>query len=146
MANERPATISILAGFLVVVGVLNGAIFLVKLPRISAFHYGSNVPASVISVVEFLGVPGVLLVVLLMDAGIVALGIGLWLLRPWARTISLALSLLNLGAAFFGLCVLLINERSFSVAYFATVVFYIWVLYYFCLPNVKQAFNAAAST
>jgi uncharacterized membrane protein (DUF2068 family) len=96
----------------------------------------TNVPIFVLSLLA-----GIVLVVLGVAALLV--GAGLWKLRPWARAIALALSILGLG--FFPLATLMSLLRPQPVpvlAQLGAAVFCAVVIWYLNRAQVRRAFGS----
>ena len=74
------------------------------------------------------------LITILAVGLLIFLGVSLRKLKPWARTVTLAYSVLNI---FLGLLSLLTGDRNFSYHFFVQI-YAVWVL---TRPDVKEAFQ-----
>ncbi len=126
--------------YLSIIFFLNAAIalFIGGLTLISSLHSiltGEDLPGTltVLSTIvrDFgLGILTTLLAIILL----IVLGIHLRKLKPWARSLTLAYSMLTI---FLGLLNLITGDHSFSYHFFVQV-YAVWVL---TRPDVKEAFN-----
>ncbi len=83
-------------------------------------------------------------VALILAAIGLAIGIGLWKLRNWARIVTIVLVGLSLPLSVLLLLGLLIGFELGSLIFQAIfVALYAWIIWYLFQPHVKDAFGAA---
>ncbi len=92
-----------------------------------------------------LGLGAAVGVILLIFAAIgLAIGIGLWKLRNWARIVTIVLVGLSLLLGVIGLLGSLISFELGSLIFQAIfVALYAWIIWYLFQPHVKQAFGVS---
>ncbi len=92
-----------------------------------------------------LGLGAAVGVILLIFAAIgLAIGIGMWKLRNWARIVTIVLVGLSLLLGVIGLLGSLISFELGSLIFQAIfVALYAWIIWYLFQPHVKDAFGAA---
>ncbi len=92
-----------------------------------------------------LGLGAAVGVILLIFAAIgLAIGIGMWKLRNWARIVTIVLVGLSLLLGVLGLLGSLISFELGSLIFQAIfVALYAWIIWYLFQPHVKQAFGVA---
>lgn len=83
-------------------------------------------------------------VIVVLALVFIAVGVGLWRLRPWARLLTLALMVLRLLFLLPGLLFSVWQFEPLSLAVqLVFVVLYAWIVWYLFQPEVKRAFGAA---
>ncbi len=92
-----------------------------------------------------LGLGAAVGVILLIFAAIgLAIGIGIWKLRNWARIVTIVLVGLSLLLGVIGLLGSLISSELGSLIFQATfAALYAWIIWYLFQPHVKQAFGVS---
>ncbi len=92
-----------------------------------------------------LGLGAAVGVILLIFAAIgLAIGIGMWKLRNWARIVTIVLVGLSLLLGVLGLLGSLIAFELVSLIFQAIfVALYAWIIWYLFQPHVKQAFGVS---
>ncbi len=92
-----------------------------------------------------LGLGAAIGVILLIFAAIgLAIGIGMWKLRNWARIVTIVLVGLSLLLGVIGLLGSLISFELGSLIFQAIfVALYAWIIWYLFQPHVKQAFGVS---
>ena len=92
-----------------------------------------------------LGLGAAVGVILLIFAAIgLAIGIGMWKLRNWARIVTIVLVGLSLLLGVLGLLGSLISFELGSLIFQAIfVALYAWIIWYLFQPHVKQAFGVS---
>lgn len=142
---ERPAGVTVLAvlNFLGAgLCVLGGLAFMVDMGiggAAAASRKGAGMGAFLVGLGA---VGGVVLLVFAVIAALV--GIGLWTLRGWARTVTIVLSILGLVVAVPAFFISLLSFRVVHLIFLLTRAgISALIVWYMFRPHVKQAFGAA---
>ncbi len=138
----RPAGVMLVSAWFVFVGLVIG--FLAVVLLISSVGLVQSKGTTGIFANGFVGGAGIFLaaIILPVAVGVVALGVGLWRLRQWARIVAMGLIALNVAIR---MSVLLRSwshsgEKSFFWA-LIFIIFGLWMIVYLSKAEVKAAFG-----
>jgi hypothetical protein len=153
---KRPTGVTVLAiinfleGFVFL--LLAGALWLVAWAMGQGELAGASADlssgsAEVLEALEWLGARGLLSALV---AGVavfgglyLALGVGLWRLKDWARVTMVILTGARVPIVLWGLTASLLDREPASLVLDALIVFvYVWIVWYLFQPPVKQTFGA----
>ena len=125
MEKERPFGIMILSLIFLLLGIYNTAI------NVPAFPY----------MVKYMDIPFVALIIV-TDLSLIIASIFLFLMKEWARTLAIALSVFFISFLIASFIQFHLFLRQYIVAYCASLVFFLIVLIYLSRPNIKSYFSS----